>query len=231
MKRLKSQKILPPLSLSELLDRATALAGRSLEEIATEIEFTLPANFQQNKGWQGQLLELILGTTAGCRPEPDFMHLGVELKTIPVNHRGKPLESTYVSMVPLSQHTNLTFIDSEITRKLSCVLWIPIAAEKHIAIPERRIGMPLLWRPSQTEWQLLQADWEELMQMIIIGQLDKITARMGDCLQIRPKALDGQSLCYSYNSDGERNLTLPRGFYLRPSFTHQILCNQYHQSH
>ena len=56
-----------------------------------------------------------------------------------------------------------------------------------------------------------------------MGRLESITAHQGRYLQVRPKAAHGGSLCWGIGENGQRILTLPRGFYLRPSFTQQIL--------
>ncbi|MGC1183416.1 MAG: DNA mismatch repair protein MutH, partial [Legionella sp.] len=37
------------------------------------------------------------------------------------------------------------------------------------------------------------------------------------------KAANGKSLCYGFDSEGNKVKTLPRGFYLRSSFTAKIL--------
>lgn len=63
------------------------------------------------------------------------------------------------------------------------------------------------------------------MDMIALGQVEKITARYGTYLQIRPKAANGKALTEAIGENGEIILTRPRGFYLKKSFTLQILQN------
>ena len=74
---------------------------------------------------------------------------------------------------------------------------------------------------------MLRTDWEELMEMVCLGQLHLITAHHGVCLQIRPKAADSQARRWGTGESGDRELTLPRGFYLRPGFTRTILSRHY----
>ena len=83
--------------------------------------------------------------------------------------------------------------------------------------------MGLLWSPSQAQEQRLRADWEELMDMICLGRVEEITAHDGECLQIRPKAADASARRKGIGPSGEPMRTLPRGFYLRTSFTAEIL--------
>lgn len=219
--------IKPPRNESELLSRSRAIAGKTLTQLATECGLTLPANLQKEKGWQGQLLEKVLGATASSLPAPDFVELGIELKTIPINAKGQPTESTYVCTVPLTETHDLTWEESWIRQKLARVLWIPIEAEPTIPLAERHIGPGLLWSPDEQQARLLREDWEELMDMVCLGQLEQITAHHGQVLQIRPKAANARALTATSDAQGQHSLTLPRGFYLRSRFTRQILEQHY----
>ena len=107
--------------------------------------------------------------------------------------------------------------------KLRCVLWIPIDGERDIPPAERQIGSPILWQPSDSQLQQLRADWEELMERISLGDIEQITARHGEYLQLRPKAADGSKVTDAIGKDGRIIKTRPRGFYLRKDFTQQIL--------
>ena len=213
----------PPDSEDELLARAQLIAGKTFADVAAERGIYLPANLQRNKGWVGNLIELSLGAQAGSKAEQDFAHLGIELKTIPINSRGEPLETTFVCVAPLSGNIGVTWEQSHVRQKLAKVLWIPVEGERQIPLAERRIGAPLLWEPSQEEDQQLQADWEELMEMIALGRVEAITARQGEFLQIRPKAANNRALTSAIGESGDKILTLPRGFYLKKSFTAPLL--------
>jgi len=218
-----------PRSETELIQWALALAGRTLGAVAEEVGASLPRDQRRAKGKVGELLELALGASAGSLPEPDFQAIGVELKTIPVDARGCPRETTYVCTVPLLGHTGEAWEMSLVRRKLARVLWVPIEADPDICLESRRIGTPLLWSPTAGQELVLRRDWEELMQMVSLGELDRISARHGEYLQIRPKAASGSSLREAIGSEGERIQTLPRGFYLRSGFTRQILAQHYLQ--
>ena len=213
----------PPESEPELLDRAEQISGKTLQYVANLLNLDLPANMALNKGLAGELLETYLGATAGNLPEPDFQHIGVELKTIPVNHLGMPRESTYVCIVSMLPENNKCWEQSLVKRKLSRVLWLPVEAEPGIPLSMRRIGTAILWSPDAEQEQILRQDWEELMDLVLMGQLEQITASYGQYLQIRPKAQDGKSLQTGIGADGGLIQTLPRGFYLRTEFTRKIL--------
>jgi DNA mismatch repair protein MutH len=212
-----------PKTESELLERARQIAGVSFGELAKQANMRVPDNLKRDKGWVGQLLEWHLGATAGSKPVQDFPELGVELKSIPIGYNGKPLESTFVCVAPLTGITGLTWETSHIRNKLSRVLWLPVEGEREIPVAERRVGSPLIWSPSKQEETQLKNDWEELMDLIALGDVNQITARSGEVLQIRPKAANSRAKTEAYGATGQPIKTLPRGFYLRASFTGYIL--------
>lgn len=217
----------PPSSVEELVERARSLAGLSLGDLATQASIRIPADFKREKGWTGQLIELFLGAAAGSSAQQDFPQLGIELKTIPIDAMGKPLETTYVCYAPLTQIAGLTWPQSNVRNKLNCVLWVPIEGHRSIAPKDRRIATAFLWQPNAHQLQQLQRDWEELMDMITMGGIESVTARHGQALQLRPKAADGKALTDAYGVDGKLIKTRPRGFYLRKQFTHQLLLDAF----
>jgi len=216
-----------PASEAELGERARAIAGRTLGALACELGWPVPAHVGRAKGWVGELVEAALGASAASRPGPDFAHLGVELKTVPVDRTGRPRESTYVCSVPLHESSGIDWACSPVRRKLERVLWVPVEAEPSLPLGERRVGSALLWSPSADEDAALKSDWDELMDMVCFGRLHRITAHHGQYLQIRPKAADSRARRQATGEDGAREPTLPRGFYLRASFTRAILRRHY----
>lgn len=215
--------IAAPRSEQELLERAATIAGAPLLAIAARVGIPPPADISRAKGWVGELIEIALGATGGSRPVPDFEGLGIELKTIPVNAAGAPQESTYICMVPLRHLPGRRWEDSVVCLKLRRVLWVPVDTGTGRGLPERRVGTPFLWSPSSEQEAVLRADWEEHMELIVLGQLGELDARLGKYLQVRPKAMDGSALTAATNEFGEPEATLPRGFYLRSGFTREIL--------
>ena len=61
------------------------------------------------------------------------------------------------------------------------------------------------------------------MDMIAMGDIEKVTARYGEYMQLRPKAANGSVLTDAIGKNGQIIQTRPRGFYLRKEFTHKIL--------
>lgn len=216
-----------PATEEQLLHQAQRVAGHTLGELAALAGLPIPQDLKRDKGWIGVLLELWLGASAGSKPEQDFAALGVELKTIPVDSLGKPLETTFVCVAPLTGNTGVTWETSHVRHKLKRVLWIPIEGDRAIPLAERRVGAPLLWSPDEEEDRQLCQDWEELMDMIVLGHVERITARHGEVMQLRPKAANSKALTEAIGARGEPILTLPRGFYLKKNFTGALLARHF----
>lgn len=217
----------PPETEAQLLAQAQRLAGYTLGELAELAGMPTPRDLKRDKGWIGVLLERWLGASAGSKPEQDFAALGVELKTIPIDPLGGPLETTFVCVAPLTGNTGVVWETSHVRHKLKRVLWVPVEGSRTIPLAERRVGSPLLWSPDADEEQQLRQDWEELMDLIVLGQVTRITARHGEVLQLRPKAANSKALTEAVGEHGEPILTLPRGFYLKKNFTRALLARHF----
>lgn len=217
----------PPQDAQTLLERAQSLSGFTLGELAQRAGLAIPPDLKREKGWVGMLLEVYLGASAGSKPEQDFPEIGVELKTIPIDHSGNPLETTFVCVAPLTGNSGVTWESSHVRHKLTRVLWIPVEGERQIPLATRRIGTPLLWSPNAEEDEQLRQDWEELMDLIVLGKVESITARHGEVLQLRPKAANNKARTEAIGEKGQPIMTLPRGFYLKKSFTRQLLARHF----
>jgi len=217
--------------------RARALAGRSLASIAAELGAqTFRGAFEgvHTKGKAGQLVERALGATGGSSATWDFPELRIELKTIPVDTRGAPRESTYVCTVSLSDAERAEWETSWARAKLSRVLWVPVVRarlprdgshESTGATKEREavLGPPLLWSPTPQQERILAADFDEILGRIGAGGIEGVTAHAGRWLQLRPKAAHGRVRTVVRGAEGDLVATVPRGFYLRTQFTGGIL--------
>lgn len=212
-----------PTSATELIERARALAGLPLQDIAARFALTVPADLRRDKGWLGQLIERALGATSGSLAQPDFPALGIELKTLPFGSDGLPTESTWVCTAHLLPGELPVWQHSLVRTKLAHVLWLPVEDRDELPLAERRIGSAFLWRPdAETEAQL-QRDYEEIAEKIQLGEVESISAHHGEYLQLRPKAANASILTDAIGPDGRLMKTLPRGFYLRRSFTGRVL--------
>ena len=204
--------------------RADACAGRTLAEIAGRLGVPVPPDLRRHKGWVGDLIEKALGAESHGRPGPDFPALGIELKTIPVDTRGKPRESTWVCAADVDGFDLGPWSRSPVRAKLAHVLWMPVLDGPSLG--ERRVGAPLLWEPDADEEAVLAHDWRVLSELLADGAVDQWHARHGEALQLRPKAARADDRVWVVDADGEWVSTNPRGFYLRARFTAAILARE-----
>ena len=214
-----------PLTETDLLLRARDLSGRTIGEIARERGVDAPDNLRREKGFVGTLIERALGIAPSSRGGPDVAELGIEIKTVPVDRKGQPRESTFVCTIPLSRIGDLEWADSPAWHKLRRVLWIPIESEDNVALVDRRVGTAVLWSPSREEAAALRADWDELAGLIGTGAIESLTGHIGQCLQVRPKGANATARTRAPEPDGGFLLTMPRAFYLRTSFTARVFAS------
>lgn len=212
----------PPRDLEALLVRARGIEGKTVAEVARSLGVAAPAGGVRHKGRVGELIEKALGANGGSGQRVlDFPELGVELKTIPVRPDGIAIESTFIASVDLSE--DLDFGDSWVAAKLRQILFVPIVGDRGEVSSRRRIGPPVFFRPTPEHWATLRGDYDDIMGLVGIGQIERVTAHLGQALQLRPKARDGRDRVRAWTPEGQFVSTVPRGFYLRPSFTTAIL--------
>lgn len=211
----------PPADEAELIARARALGGRTVVEVAEQLAIELPPDPARAKGFVGQLTERALGGACSSRAEPDFAGLGIELKTLPVDGRGRVRESTFVCTAPVSEASELDWSRSRVRRKLRRVLFVVVRADLP---PARRcFGASWLWSPDAAQDEVLRADWEDLMGAIGAGQIEAIDATRGEVLQLRPKGANAAVRTVAYDAEGAPILSQPKGFYLRARFTGELI--------
>ncbi len=205
-------------TITELLCKAQQLVNKDLSWVAQTLHLSLPMDLNRAKGSLGVLIEKFLGANSGSLPELDFPHLGIELKTIPVDQNYKPLESTYVCTLPLHSIED-SWENSWVKKKLSHVLWVPIGT--HPVLTKRIILQPFLWKPTSEDLIILKQDWEEIIELVHTD-IEKLTARFGTYLQIRPKAMNNKARTTTVGIFNNIPI-IPKGFYLRAKFTQHIL--------
>lgn len=215
------QPIESPKSEAELEARALNIAGLTVRELASRFGLPLPESSTRGKGFAGTLAELALGADAGNRSEPDFVELGVELKTIPLDQRGRPLETTFVCTVPLHHIIELEFEDSPLLHKLRRVFFLPIEGEA--ALADRRFGVGFFYSPSEEELATIRRDWELFGELIANQELEAIDATLGEIVQIRPKGSNAEERVLGPLQDDGLAYARPLGFYLRASHTRAIV--------
>lgn len=211
-----------PESREALLARARGLAGRTVGELARVLGYRVPKDLRGNKGFVGQLVELGLGARGGSDPEPDFPELGVELKTLPITPAGRPIESTYVCMARLDARETTDYATSYVAKKLARVLFVPLVVDD-APLGDRRFAMPFWWEPGPEDLARLAADFAALHARVRLGEVEDVRAVEGAVLQLRPKAMSRDDRTLGRSEEGWLVAVRPRGWYLRASFTAELV--------
>lgn len=145
------------------------------------------------------------------------------MKTLPVDRAGRPLETTFVCSIELPELDRTEWARSRLRAKLARVLWVPVLAERTLPLAERVVGTAVLWSPNAEEELQLRRDWEMLVERMLLGRSGNLSARVGEVLQVRPKAARGSSTRRTLDAEGALSDEQPKGFYLRKTFTRTIL--------
>lgn len=212
----------PPATQDELVRRAAFMAGVELGQLAAELGIATDGTAVETKGMPGGIVERALGAT-GTGALHDFPDLGIELKTIPIDGRKVPVESTYVCTLSLTDAEDQEWETSWVRAKLSKVLFVPLVVREGETWRRRRVGSPVLWSPTAGQDLVLRGDFDDVMGLIGVGRIEELTAHLGRWMQVRPKAAHGRVRTLAYGREREAIATVPRGFYLRPKFTGALL--------
>src|SRR6185295_3392700 len=182
--------------LEALVAHARALVGVELGELADQLGLPVPARGAvHTKGWSGQIIERELGVESGGGVSgPDFAALDVELKTVPVDARLRPRESTAVCQIDPVTIAGESWETSTVRRKLGRVMFValevppPAPDGKARSVGERRVTAVRLWTPSAADDDLLRVDFELFARRYFRqGRAAAITGHLGRALQVRPK--------------------------------------------
>jgi len=211
-----------PIISAQLQGLLNSLSNRTIGSLAEELSVKIAPDAVKTKGLIGQLVERYLGVENNNLPSVDFADLQLELKTIPVNSKLQPLESTYVCTVE-SNRRALRWQDSWACKKLSNVLWVPILVKENSNITEHTALQPILWQPSAEVNAILEQDFIELMDLFYLGEAGRLNAKYGTYLHIRPKAANSRTVVDYLDSNNLHTKIVPKGFYLRTQLTKQIL--------
>ncbi len=221
----KTKNITPPQNFDELVGRLNFICGKNLTQLASFAKIPMPIDTLHGKGFTGELIEKCLGANAANQSIPDFPELGVELKTIPVDDELSPLESTFLCYAPLLDIRHFTFETSPLYSKITRVLFVLVRASRELDFDERVVLGYFFYSPDEKELGCIRNDFNELYELIKTGNVDKINARIGQVIQMRPKGANGKALTECIGHNGEIIKTRPRGFYMRRAFTKKLIQN------
>ena len=159
----------------ELMTIAESLNGRTFEDInpmaAIQISQLPPS---QRRGMAGTFIEGVFGITTNSSPEPDFPHIGIELKTVPFKIRDDdyivPKERCVLSKINYTELLTSTFGDSHLYHKIRRVLVMPYLHNDDFT--QNRILHPFLWE-ADTWLDELTRDWNIMQEITLTDRLSE----------------------------------------------------------
>jgi len=162
----------PVPARSSALDPAAAFEGHVLSVLAPYVGMTFDrlakAVGRTGKGGKGAVATVVrsmVGEKAKGR-SGDFARYGIEVKIVPVNHRGKLVERM---SFPAFVHEELVFEtwpDSDLLGRLNRLLIIPVHREKKVSLSQTTLGRPFFWSPTEGELEGISREWEVVRRLI-----------------------------------------------------------------
>ncbi|QJC37502.1 hypothetical protein GJU02_02060 [Enterobacteriaceae endosymbiont of Donacia thalassina] len=204
--------------------RAKLITGYYIIDIIRWLNYKISDNFKKDKGIIGKLIEFyLIGKKNNNFLNQDIPYLGIEIKTITINIKNKIINDIFICSFPLVNKNVVLFYKSNLYNKLSKILWIPIII-KNINTPilMRKIGKPFFWTPSIDEKIKLNYDWNNLMKLLILGEITNINSYNGFILLVKNKGIKRQ-LTKTINSMGEIISIIPKSFYLKKKFLNSLI--------
>lgn len=204
-------------SLDQIESRMQLCHGLSLEQLHHMIYQTKPESI--GKGWTGRLLEQWLGVTNLNESTPDLPEIGLEIKTLPVSHKGRVLEHTFLATIPFPFREG-SFRRSRLYNKIQKILWIPIVRKEKRMSFQDQIGAAFIQDLEKDSEVLskLTEDWDLLAGLLREESYRLISSEVGDILHIRPKAQNAAQKIWV----GEQKIN-PMGFYFRKNYTQELI--------
>ena len=183
-----------------ILDYAGKLSGKTLREALGEIH--LDTKFDDGilgdlhyKGYFGQILErgyfLIENNNL---PEPDFIDVGIELKSAPLkNIPGKGLVSKERMVLGIIDYNEVPRQRFAIfSKKNSRILIVFFEWIKDQPILEYRIRKVVDWTPTPEELRVIKEDWETIEKFIMKGEAHLLSERHTKFLAACRKGTGGE---------------------------------------
>jgi DNA mismatch repair protein MutH len=138
----------------------------------------------------------VLRAYLGVKPKgrsADFQRFGVEIKTVPVDSSGRPVEST---SFPTFIHEELAFEtweDSDLLGRLNRILFILIERAKGQPQEEAVVRRAFFWSPSEAELRAIRMEWEQFRDLIVQGHAAHLPkASETVYIHVRPKGRDAR---------------------------------------
>lgn len=179
------------------------LTGRMSGELATAVgqdDFNADPKAVGKTG-VGHLVEWFLGKPPNSSDEPDIPELGIEVKTIPLELRGKgikslgPKEPTSLTMIDFARVAEQEWNQAYVRKKLQRILWVPYVHD----YDDKRLHSfrePFLWTPPEGDLPQYEEDYGIVRTTIREGRPHELSEQLSVVLAARRKGQKGSTTTY-----------------------------------
>lgn len=173
-----------------ILQYARHLTGRTLRELGVDV--TREGQGVHAKGLFGQVLETgYFDIENNSSPEPDFVKVGLELKTSPIIERAGRQVSKERLVLSIINYLDVPkkgwegiFLHKDKNLLLIFFLW-----EQNVDFYDYRILKTVDWTYPEADLRIIYEDWQIIEKMITEGRADELSERQTRYLAACPKGV------------------------------------------
>lgn len=202
--------------IASILNYASKLKGKTIGEISEEIL----VRFSNNKGGIGQYIEKnYFGIDNNSLQEPDFIHVGMELKVTPLkkikNGNLRAKERLVLTLINYENDYNLDFYSSHLYNKMKHILIVTYLYEKDEDSNNFKIIDTFEYKIPEEDLPTILEDYEIVLNLISQGKAHEISESLTTYLGACTKGANGEALRIQPNSD---IMAKQRAWSLKPSY-------------
>ncbi len=208
----------------DILDILNNISGCSIGKLANSINYFIPNNIGNNKGWIGCFLEYYINSfNVNKNIFCDIYNINLEIKTISVDFNNFPLQDTCILSFKLFNFLKLFSLKSKFFFKIYKILWILIVGNKGTSCLYKIIGKSFISILDKSDCKLLFNELYVLYELINFSDLNDLLPNLyTNCFRLQLIINDRNSI--------NKNLIKEKIYfrlYLRKSFTGYLINNFY----
>lgn len=202
---------------TRLLDRFSPFVGRTVEDVGAELG--VPQS--DAKSYAAAVVRRIFGAKSLVTKIVEFEEMGLTPRITRVDDSLMPYEA--LSFPAFRYHLLLeeTWEDSDLLARIEYMLLVAVHGQKK-ATPQKdcTLGVPVFWRPSAGELDLIRREWEIFRLEIREGRANRLTpASQTVAIHVRPHSRDAR------DTDDAPSIgpVVKKSFWLNRPFVREIL--------
>lgn len=202
---------------ARLLDRFSPFVGRTVEDVGAELE--VPPS--DAKSYSAAVVRRVFGAKGFRTKIVEFEEMGLTPRITRVRDDLMPYEALSFPAFRYYPLQDETWEDSDLLARVEYMLLVPVHGEtKSTPQKDCTLGVPVFWRPSAEELDLIRREWEIFRLQIRERSADNLTpASQTVAIHVRPHSRDAR------DTDDAPGIgpVVKKSFWLNKSFVRKIL--------